>query len=404
MVADNNDPFSLQQKRAIHKQIAAEGQRLPLSGGGDAQRYQFTHFSEFWPHSIIYRGDEVRALPVLLQPGLAEFRVKTPDGEMAFSDFVERSSVDAAIILHQGRVVFEAYPRMSAREKHLWFSVSKVVVSLSVGVLEDRELVDSSPPITAYFPVLRGTDWERVRVIDLLDMCSGIDCLQAFDDPNSNHWRLLNAYGCFGSLTPCNSIEELFDFLGSLRLHRPPGQTFEYSFINPMMLTLLVEAISQQPFADFVTREIWQPLGAEGDALMLNAHQGRAVTPFGVSSTLRDLARFGLLFTPSSGRYNRRIVSDRHVQKLQVEGRPELLKHSLFPNVMDDDTWVHNTYQWDYVMADGDFFKGGAFGQGLYVSPAKNLVVAFFSTCPEGCSEMTRIARQLATADLWDCC
>jgi CubicO group peptidase (beta-lactamase class C family) len=398
----HNHQFSLQQQRAIHQQIAAEGQRLQLSGGGDAQRYQFTHFSEFWPHSIISRGDEVFELPVFLQPGVAEFGVKTPVCEMAFSDFVESSNVDAAIILHQGRVVFEAYPRMSAHEKHMWFSVSKIVVSLSVAVLKDRGLVDPSQPVCAYFPVLRDTDWESVRVIDLLDMCSGIDCLQAFDDPNSNHWRLLDAYGCFGSLTPCSSIEELFDFLGSLRLHCPPGQTFEYSFVNPMMLTLLVEAISQQPFADFVTREIWQAMGAEVDAIILNAHQGRAVTPFGMSSTLRDLARFGLLFTPTAHRYNRRVVSESHIQKLQEEGRPELLKHSVFPNLTDDNTWVHNTYQWDHVMADGDFLKSGAFGQGLYVSPAKDLVVAFFSTCPEGCSEMPRIARQLAKADLWD--
>lgn len=39
--------------------------------------------------------------------------------------------------------------------------------------------------------------------------------------------------------------------------------------------------------------------------------------------------------------------------------------------------------------------KGGAFGQGLYVSPAKDLVVAYFSTVPD--TALHQYARQIAT-------
>lgn len=292
---------------------------------------------------------------------------------------------------------------MSAHAKHFWLSVSKIVVSLAVGVLEEQGLVDPGHAVCVYLPALKGTDWAHVRVIDLLDMCSGIDCPQAFDDLNSNHWRLLNAYGCFGSRTPCNTIEALFDFLGTLRLHYPPGQTFEYSFINPMMLTLSVEALTKQPFADFVSTAIWQPMGAAGDALMLNAAQGRAVSPFGISSTLRDLALFGLLFTPTAQRDRSVVVSARHIKKIQSEGRPELKQHAQSPNALNDEPCVHNIYQWDCVMADGDFYKAGAFGQGLYSSPTKALVISFFSTTPgPRDTPMATIARQLAQANIWE--
>ena len=40
----------------------------------------------------------------------------------------------------------------------------------------------------------------------------------------------------------------------------------------------------------------------------------------------------------------------------------------------------HNTYQWDFVMPDGDFFKAGHCGQGLYISPERDVVVAFFGS------------------------
>jgi len=55
-------------------------------------------------------------------------------------------------------------------------------------------------------------------------------------------------------------------------------------------------------------------------------------------------------------------------------------------------------------MSDGDFFKGGYGGQGLYISPSRDLVIAFFGSFEEdGTShEMTRIARQLAKSGLFD--
>jgi hypothetical protein len=55
-------------------------------------------------------------------------------------------------------------------------------------------------------------------------------------------------------------------------------------------------------------------------------------------------------------------------------------------------------------MADGDFFKGGYGGQGLYISPSRDLVVAFFATFDQNGDghEMTRIARQLAKSGLFD--
>lgn len=64
----------------------------------------------------------------------------------------------------------------------------------------------------------------------------------------------------------------------------------------------------------------------------------------------------------------------------------------------------HNSCQWDFVRNDGDFFKAGFGGQGLYVSPSRDLVVACFGTFDEQGNghEMTRIARQLAGARLFD--
>ena len=61
-----------------------------------------------------------------------------------------------------------------------------------------------------------------------------------------------------------------------------------------------------------------------------------------------------------------------------------------FPN---DPPTAHH-WQWDGVWDDGDFYKGGVFGQGLYVSPARDLVLVWYSTAMS--SDLTQYARQIA--------
>jgi hypothetical protein len=65
--------------------------------------------------------------------------------------------------------------------------------------------------------------------------------------------------------------------------------------------------------------------------------------------------------------------------------------------VLADDPPRHNTYQWDFVMPDGDFFKGDHNGQGLYISPARDVVVAFFGSGDDASIFVSmRLARAIA--------
>jgi len=48
-----------------------------------------------------------------------------------------------------------------------------------------------------------------------------------------------------------------------------------------------------------------------------------------------------------------------------------------------NDYVISNNRQWDDVFPDGDIFKLGFMGQGLYVSPGRDLVISYFSTKPD---------------------
>jgi len=160
------------------------------------------------------------------------------------------------------------------------------------------------------------------------------------------------------------------------------------------------------PYSDLISKAIWQEIGAESDAILVAPKRGVQIASSGVSSTLRDLGRFGLLFTPSGRAGVNSIISNSYLRKIQKEGRPEIFDAARRdnPRKVDGEPPRHNTYQWDFVMEDGDFFKGGYGGQGLYVSPSRDLVIAFFGTLDEDgkSSQMTRVARQLAKSGLFD--
>lgn len=95
----------------------------------------------------------------------------------------------------------------------------------------------------------------------------------------------------------------------------------------------------------------------------------------------------------------KRIVSEAYIKQIQTGGRKEIFLKGELGNRLTAASFPvsppsSNHWQWDAVWADGDFYKGGVYGQGLYVSPAKDLVIVWFSTVMS--SDLTQYARQIA--------
>ena len=102
-----------------------------------------------FPTVNVYRGGPVRELPYELRPELANHKVDTPSGPMRYVDFLDsdHSTTMGMVIVQGGKIAFEHYPRMQPYEKPIYWSVTKVVVSTVVAILEDRGLIDASKPI-----------------------------------------------------------------------------------------------------------------------------------------------------------------------------------------------------------------------------------------------------------------
>jgi hypothetical protein len=93
-------------------------------------------------------------------------------------------------------------------------------------------------------------------------------------------------------------------------------------------------------------------------------------------ATLRDVARFGLLFTPSYEVVSeQKIISSRYLDLILHGGRPELLANSRFGSAPEG--VKHNVYQWDLVFDNNDFYKGGWAGQGLLINSDRDYVAVY---------------------------
>jgi CubicO group peptidase (beta-lactamase class C family) len=283
------------------------------------------------------------------------------------------------VIVHQGQIVFETYPRMQPYEKPIWWSVTKVLVSTVVAILEDRGLVDVQKPIEIYVPELEGSDFAGVSVRNILDMASGVDCPDGdYTDRESCYYKFEASLG--DAVRDESTPDNPYDMLKNLNVGRwaEPGTGFDYSGTNTFVLSWLVEKITGMPFQDALTAEIWSRMGAEADASIYAGRYGIPLTSGGLLAKPRDMARFGLLFTPSYKVVSdERIVSERVVKILTEGGRPELLHNARFGGGRVPPDVKHNVYQWDRVFVNNDLYKGGWAGQGLLVNPDRDLVAVW---------------------------
>lgn len=370
--------YSAEEAATFHRTTDVEN----WDDGGDRSRFVYRHPSEFFPHAVIHRGGPVSDLVYDLNPEIGTYESSLFSGaRTSLDDYVTSAGIDGFVLLHRGRIVYEVYPDMQQHDKHIAFSVTKAVVGTVVGILEDRGEIDLGQKIEFYIPELAGTAWAGIEVLDILDMASGMENGEAdpqwWLDPLNTHFQLEASLGWMPRTADHpHAVRrgETYRFLKSLRRVEEPGKRYQYNSANTAVLGWLLEQVKRKPLAEVLSEEIWSKLGAESDALIGVNENGIPIAHGGMATTLRDLARFGLLFTESwEAVSDRRVISEALIRRIQESHRREPLE-SLRPGA------DHVAYHWDGVTEDGAFFKGGFAGQLLIVYPSKDVVIAYFGT------------------------
>ena len=126
-------------------------------------------------------------------------------------------------------------------------SVSKQFTAVAIMLLNERGAVDLDAPVKTYLPDAPAT-WDRVTVRQLLSHTAGIPDFTRFDDYEALKTRRA-------------TLSDLVARFSGRPLDFEPGSRFAYSNSGYILLTAVVERAGGMTYADFVSTNLFVPLG-----------------------------------------------------------------------------------------------------------------------------------------------
>ncbi len=243
----------------------------------------------------------------------------------------------ALAVTHKGELVFEqalgqanlsSGAALTPRHRFRVASQSKSFAATAILLLRERGALRLDDPVGDYVKGLHPEIAART-IAQLLSHCAGL----VRDGSDS---------GQFLDLRPYLSAEELLDDL-AVAPTLEAGLRFKYSNHGYGLLGLAIEAVTGEPYADWIAREIIAPLeltetvpdiALAADAPMASGHSGRqplgrrvvvpgdnptnALTPAaGIVSTAADMARFYAQLSPKAEKSLLSVASRREMLRRQ---------------------------------------------------------------------------------------
>lgn len=346
----------------------------------DVGSYASTHLSEFNRSAVVHRNGDVSKLKSNRNPDVGNVVATSILGTMTLEEVMRdsRSRMKAIAVIHKGELVYEEYLGLRDWDNHLWASATKIFIGTLMHMVEEDGLVDFESPITDYVPELKKTDWEGIKLGDIVHMRSGLDISESRLNSSPDHPVTL-FYANLGG-----SPGSLLDAVIASQEYVEPGSRYEYGSINTHVSTLVLQNVLNKPIEDIITERIWSKAGMEGDGILALSDNGEPMAAGAFAARLRDLARFGMLFTPSWRTIsNEQVISDSYFNKAKMAAVPEIYGEDYMSKRLHHDFGVTGfgaSYQWDAVFPDGDLYKSGRTGQCLYVSPETDTVVVWYSS------------------------
>ncbi|MEH6810083.1 MAG: serine hydrolase [Hyphomonas oceanitis] len=286
-----------------------------------------------------------------------------PDGEplvldMDMDAYLASNRTAGLVILQDGKVRLERYA-LGFRDNGRWtsFSVAKSLTSTLVGAaIKDGAIKSLNDPVSDYIDELSGSAYADVTVEQLLTMTSGIAWNEDYGDPNSDVAQ-------FDKQPAETGKSATATYMATLPRAHPAGEVWNYSTGETNLIGILVIRATGKPLAEYLSEKVWQPYGMQQDATWLLSEDGYEISGCCIQAAVRDFARFGQ-FILDGGAVNG--------QPVLPEGWLEKATQKQVSYGAPGEGYGYQWWTWD----DGSFQADGIFGQGIFIDPARSLVIA----------------------------
>jgi CubicO group peptidase (beta-lactamase class C family) len=349
---------------------------------GPFNRWGFLHVRELARTARIARGDRpVAALETDLRD-LGSVPVTFEGVTVPVADALAHTYTDGLCVIHDGRIVFEHYvDGMRPDDTHLLMSVSKSLTATLIGVLAGDGVLDPSDAVTDHVAALRGTAWEGCTLQHCLDMRAGTRFDETdYENPYSDG-VLIEQISGYRPHRRADLPPNTYAWIMALPNDGVHGGPFRYRSILTDVLAWAAAEATGTRFPELFSQLVWSRIGAERDAEVIVDAAGFAAVEGGICTTLRDLARFGLMHLGDGAIAGRRVVPAEWIGRLLRRDDDlvaaydrDLLGH--LPNAFYHDQW------WVWDGESGVYSGYGINGQQLLVHRPTRTVIARFSTWP----------------------
>ncbi|MBT3851385.1 MAG: serine hydrolase [Gammaproteobacteria bacterium] len=273
---------------------------------------------------------------------------------------------DGLIVLQNGDLIYENYWQgNSQNQPHISWSVAKSFLSALIGIAyHDGLIEDLNDPITKYLEDFQATGYANIPVKDILQMSSGIIFNEDYADYNSDINKFARALAQGTSMR---------DFAKKLENGKEPGTFNHYVSIDTQMLAMLLEEVTGKTVSQNLEEKIWTKIGMENDAYYMVDDTGMEWALGGLNATLRDYAKFGLLYLNKGAWNGKQIVPEDWVNASHSLKEPHLQPGD---NELSSNTWGYGYQWWVPGFPETDYLAAGIYNQYIYIDPITKVVIA----------------------------
>ena len=285
--------------------------------------------------------------------------------KISFDSFLERTQTNAFLIIRDGAITYEKY-RNGKSESSLLpsYSVAKTMTSLMIGKLISEGKLKESDTFVSVLPEFKaGTNFDQVKISDLLDMSGGLAALDNYPDGPAG-WGV--------AIAQMYATTDLNYFMkNNRRMDSTPGTKADYRSIDTQMLGLVIKKITGEKLADYFSKSFWAPVGAEYAATWnVDRIGGQEKTFCCFNAAARDYARIGqlLLNNGASSIGGANLIDANWMKRLTTS------------KVTLDRNWGYGAQIW-HPYSDSNLMMG-LHGQYVFIQPSTHTVIVKLSDEP----------------------
>ncbi|NDG38718.1 MAG: class C beta-lactamase-related serine hydrolase [Betaproteobacteria bacterium] len=253
----------------------------------------YSAMETLFPVRTVRAGQALRALP----------RSDAAPDWPFIQRYLDSHPATGLLVLKDGKVLVERY-QYGRQPEHRFtsFSMAKTLVAMAIGVaVSEGKIASIDDPVERYEPALAATAWKGVAIRHVLNMSSGVRFDETYDKPNTDIAALSRTWARQGG--------GLLAALGRFQdRDAAAGDRFKYISADTQVLAQVLTRAVGQPLADYVSDKLWQPLGAEADAVWITDPQGMEAAYCCMSARLRDWGRLGLLLAERGQRDGQSVI------------------------------------------------------------------------------------------------